>query len=226
MFSLNTNDQTILNSSNIHQEPKLGYGSKKIDCVRNDCEGDLVDENETQDNRTKNETIKENCSFNKFKCKSEFPGNINCGNPHTIIINNNINNYHYNININNTTPNEYYTSKKRNRWNSFEGLFNLFPDLAKDNLFSNLNFRKAFDEKDYINNFECAFKETKKDFDCEKDILDEIVMLSNSEESNNSFNRRKLEKNSFDFDIRPFYEDVKINFDKEIKVSIYYLILN
>ena len=219
MFSLNTNDQTILNSSNIQNEPKFSYGLKKIDCLINDCEGDLVDENEIQVTRTKSETVKENCSFNKFKCKSEFPGNTNGSNPHTIIINNNINNYHYNININNyNNPNEYYTSKKRNRWNSFEGLFNLFPDLAKDNLFTNLNLRKAFDEKDYINNFECAFKETKKDFDCEKDILDEIVMLSNSEESNNSFNRRKSEKNSFDIDIRPFYEEAKLNFDKEIIV--------
>jgi hypothetical protein len=193
--------------------------SKNIDCLRNECEGEIIDDNVIHVNRIKNEISKENPSQNKSKSKSENTNN----NSHTIIINNNINNYHYNLNIYNyNNTNENYTSKKRNRLNSFEGLFNLFPDLAKDNFSNNLNFRKAFDEKDYVDNFECAFKETKKDFDCEKDILEEIVMLSNSEDSNNSFNRRKPEKNSFDIAVAPFFEDGNMNLDKEIKVRKIY----
>ena len=191
-----------------------------MDCCRSQSEGEIIKDKLVYGYKSKSDTNRENTKQFKSKNKSEYSHS----NTHTIIINNNINNYHYNLNINNFNNHicDNYTSKKRNRWNSFEGLFNLFPDLGKDGFNNNLNFRKAFDEKDYIDNFEFAFKETKNDFDCEKDILQEIVMLSNSDDSFNK-NKRKSDKNNFDLAV-PYFEEIKMNYNKDIKVRM--LIIN
>jgi hypothetical protein len=79
----------------------------------------------------------------------------------TIIINNNINNYHYNLNI------ENFVNKKRR--NSFEELFNLFPDFKEGS-----TMKRHFDEKDYEDNFDFAFKNVKNDFENDKDIFEEM----------------------------------------------------
>lgn len=91
--------------------------------------------------------------------------------------------------------------------------------MGRDGFSNNLNFRKAFDEKDYVNNFEFAFKEKKNDFEGDKDILEEIVMLSNTEDSSYNKNKIKSDKDNYDIGIAPFLADIKFNFDKEIKVK-------
>ena len=99
----------------------------------------------------------------------------------------NINNY---SNCNET--NENNLKKKRNRMNSFEGLFNLFPELTREcginSAFYNQNRKKVFDESEYIDNFNCTFKTVKNDFDVEKE-LEDLIMLSHSEEISNSINQ-------------------------------------
>jgi hypothetical protein len=191
-----------------------------MECFRKQSEGEIIEDNnliyaEKINTQSNKERERDYSIPNKTKNKAENSFHNNT----TIIINNNINNYHYNLNINNNT--ETYSNKKRNRMNSFEGLFNLFPDLGRDIFSNNLNFRKNFDEKDYMNNFEYAFKETKNDFDCDKDILQEIVMLSNTVDSSNRQIKKKYDKNNFEIAISPFFEDINLNFDKEVKVKLF-----
>ena len=78
---------------------------------------------------------------------------------------NNINN----INTNNSNNNCYdYLFKKRHRLNSYEGLFNIFPNVEKDR---NIN------EIDIINNFNCSFKNLKDEF--EEDNFYKGIILDN-----------------------------------------------
>jgi len=157
----------------------------------------------------KNSEPSQNESHPKTKKSSKKSGN-------TIIINNNFNTYNYNLNFNNFSNcqenvkngemksdrnerNENYLLRKRNRLNSFEGFFNLFPDLNKDctSLFNNFNnLKKGFDEKEYVDNFNCTFKDcvTHTDFDMEKE-LEEMIMLSHSEEVNHSMSEGNKDKN-------------------------------
>jgi hypothetical protein len=127
----------------------------------------------------------------------------------TIIINNNINNYHYNLNFNNF--NENCLSKKRRRLSSFDNFLNLFSE-GRDAFNSTL--KKTFDEKEYEDNFEFAFKNIKHDFDCEKDILDDIVILTGEDSSSNS--RTTSSRNG---SFIPIFEEMMTKFDKEIKVK-------
>lgn len=142
--------------------------------------------------------MKEEPQQPKKKQKQEKGGNVNTCN--TIIINNNINTYNYNVSINNytncteTKENHKNESmlRKRNRMNSFEGLLNLFPELSRECGFNTSinhhNLKKAFDESEYVDNFNFTFKNSKTDFEVGKD-LEDLMMLPYSENLTNSFNQ-------------------------------------
>jgi hypothetical protein len=162
------------------------------------------------------------------KSKGEKNQNIN-----TIIINNNINTYNYNVNINNysnnnneTTKNENTFLKKRHRFNSFEGIFNMYPELKEYNTTS--HFKKGIDEIEYANNFNCTFKNVKNDFDV--DNIEEMIMLSQSECSNmNQFVNNDLVNSAMSFmketetlnnkEHEFIFGDLMLDFDIEKKVN-------
>ena len=76
-----------------------------------------------------------------------------------------------------------------------------------------MDVKKNFDETEYVDNFEFAFKDHKNDFDCEKDILAEIVMLSNSEDSTSKNYIIKSDKNKVQYnrvDLPLYFFDRKI----------------
>jgi hypothetical protein len=138
---------------------------------------------------------REEQQHSRKKQKHEKGGNVN-----TIIINNNINTYNYNVSINNytncteakdTNKNETLL-RKRNRMNSFEGLLNLFPGLTQEcgfnSAFYQQNLKKVFDETECINDFNCTFKNFKTDFEVEKDMED-IMMLTYSDKISPSLNQ-------------------------------------
>ena len=138
----------------------------------------------------------------------------------TIIINNKINNFHYNLNINNTNnynyynnnQNETYTRSKRNRFNSFEELLNFFPDLRESFTNLNNNYRNFVDEKEYENNFECAFKNVKNDLDCDNDLIEEMLILTRGEEKPS-----RKQTRSYNLKNEMLYsdEEMLINFEKD-----------
>ncbi len=143
----------------------------------------------------------------------------------TIIINNHINNYNYNVSIKNIYNNEKEKclNRKRNRVNSFEGLLNLFPDLGKECAGSCFYPKKSCDETDYMDYFNCTFKNSKNDFDEERekdllffsqtqDIADAMTQLNNAEMLmiGNSLNMNNSIHNDFTFD--DLMMDVKLDF--------------
>jgi hypothetical protein len=137
----------------------------------------------------------------------------------TIIINNKINNFHYNLNINNTNnytyinnnQNETFTRSKRNRFNSFEELLNLFPDLRESFTNFNNNIKNFIDEKEYEYNFEYAFKNVKNDFDCDKDLIEEMLIITRGEDRPSRKQTRNYNlKNEVLSD-----DEMLINFEKE-----------
>lgn len=105
--------------------------------------------------------------------------------------------------------------RKRNRLSSFEGLLNLnlFPELGRDcgGLFSNFNLKRGFDEKEYIDNFNCTFKSnTNNDFEIDKE-LEEMIMLSQSEELNDYHHQKQKRRNSKAKE-EDFFEDIMLDF--------------
>lgn len=117
----------------------------------------------------------------------------------TIIINNNINTFNYNLNF--KEKKDFF--KKRNRYNSsFDGIFNLFPNIDKDlGNFGNMQ-RKNCDDADYVNNFNCTFKDNifsnvKNDFEDEND-LEDLIMISNTP---SNYQSRKVSCDTFFVDL-------------------------
>lgn len=172
-FTFNTNDQTLLNSNNLHTDShshRKNSNFNPFDFKANEYEFSYDDRS-------------------SIKLKTDkYSGHNTQSNNKTIIINNKINNFHYNLNINNTnnynyfTPNETFTRSKRNRFNSFEELLNFFPDLRESFTTINHNFKSFMDEKEYENNFEYAFKNVKNDFDCDKDLIEDMLIITRGED--------------------------------------------
>ena len=138
--------------------------------------------------------------------KNEKSQNIN-----TIIINNNINTY--NVNINNfSNCNDKVDSmlKKRNRFSSYEGEYGF------------CNFKK-FDEKEYIDNFNCTFKNIKNDFEIEKE-LEEFIMVTHSEDNANSLNQFNIGDSGYCGDNLinekdNLFGNLMIDFNGDVKVN-------
>jgi hypothetical protein len=203
-FTFNTNDQSILNSNTLLNEShnyRKNSNFNPFEFKANEYEFSFDDKSST-------------------KIKSDKHHGYNTQNSNkTIIINNKINNFHYNLNINNTnnynyfnhTQNETFTRSKRNRFNSFEELLNFFPDLRESFTTINHNFRNLMDEKEYENNFEYAFKNVKNDFDCDKDLIEDILILTKGEDRPSRKQTLNLKiKNEIIYD-----EEMMINFEKE-----------
>jgi len=166
----------------------------------------------------------------EFICEEKSPMRLRSDNKHTshntqnsnktIIINNKINNFHYNLNINNTNnynyynnnQNETYTRSKRNRFNSFEELLNFFPDLRESFTNFNNNFRNFVDEKEYENNFECAFKNVKHDLDSDKDLIEEMLILTRGEDKPS---RKQTRNYNLKSEMLYSDEEMLINFEKD-----------
>lgn len=105
---------------------------------------------------------------------------------------NNINTFNYNSTDKiDKVKDTGYLIKKRNRINSFEGVLKLFPNLEKDlkitmNPMSSFR-RKTFDENDYINNFNCTFKESRNSLIYENEQeLENMKMVSQSDDFSQS----------------------------------------
>jgi len=155
---------------------------------------------------TEENNLKHSVSYQmQTQTKTEKINSTNNLNGNTIIINNNINTYNYNLNFNNCDVNKKEFLRKRHRLNSFEGLFSLFPNLEKDlgNL-NQQNFRKNFDDVEYINNFNCTFKDDvfnniKNDFNDEKEIED-MIMISNSQSEDQQMSRKVSNNDNFLFE--------------------------
>ena len=199
-FTFNTNDQSMLNTNTLHNNTirRKNSNFNPFDFKQNDCESN-IDEKISHKIKSDRHTGHNSQSSNK-----------------TIIINNKINNFHYNLNINNPnsynyfTPNETFTRSKRNRFNSFEELLNFFPDLRENFTNMNNNFRNLCDEKEYENNFYCAFKNVKNDFDCEKDLFEEMLIVRGEERpSRKQTGSFKLKNDIFS------EEEMMINFGKD-----------
>lgn len=76
----------------------------------------------------------------------------------TIIINNNVTTYNYNLNINNYhSKTEGCLNRKRHRFNSVEGMF--YAEVGRD-------------EKEYIENFNCTFRNLDNDYEIDKELKD------------------------------------------------------
>ncbi len=168
---MNTNENTLFNSGKFCEINLNSF------LQGNNIENNLINSGNYQI-IIQNDQNNEHQQKNPQNCpKSDKFGNVN-----TIIINNKINTYNYNVNINNITCNESksdFLNNKRNRMNSCEGFVSLFPDLGKDCII-NCNTRKYFDENEYANNFNVTFKTVKNDFEeePEENIIEEIYFLS------------------------------------------------
>jgi hypothetical protein len=112
--------------------------------------------------------IKNDILIGKTTCKTSRQRQGN-----TIIINNNYNTYNYNVNVNNFT----HMKRGRKQSNTFEEFYQYYPNPEMKN-------RKKEENDDYISNFNCSFQRMKSDFiDEENDKIDELILLSQSEEN-------------------------------------------
>lgn len=124
----------------------------------------------TTENEEQNQKIhKNNNNYNEQ--------NNNNNNNNYIIINNNINNYNCNINYNSFNNFNFYkneqTSKKRNRFSSFEGIF---PYIEKETWYP--SHKKSIDDNEILNNFCASIKY--EEFIDEEDDLDNMIFMTNS----------------------------------------------
>jgi len=145
------------------------------------------------------EENKKNYNTNKYDYNNEN---------NFIIINNNTNNYNYNISYNSLQSNNinnfnYYkneqTSKKRNRFSSFEGIF---PYLEKESWYP--SHKKSIDDSEILNNF-CANIKF-ENFINDEDDLENLIFMTNSNSESDSKDKDFLNKKRTKADRENFYK--------------------
>jgi hypothetical protein len=240
IFSLNTNDNTLFNSgknSEIYFIENPAY-CRKENLITNNYNNihnfsnfttnqpNILHFNNPGQYPNSNYSVKiiqnEKSSDNTRK-KNHHKTGVN-----TIIINNHINNYNYNVSIRNLPSHhekDRSLNRKRNRLNSHEKntLINLFPDIRRECAGTYPNHKKSCDESDLMEFFNCSFNQNKNDFDEEKDLL----MFSQSRDAIEQFNTDMLlmghnlsSSMQSDLNFDELMLDVKPDYNYEKKVLI------
>jgi hypothetical protein len=146
----------------------------------------------------------------------------------TIIINNHINNFNYNVSFKNPYQNnDICLNRKRNRQNSHEKntLINLFPDIRRECAGSYHNRKKSCDDSDIMDYFDCTFNPPKNDFEDEKDLLffSQSPDMSKLNKDMIMIGQSLTAKSDFKFDelLMDYKPEYKFDFKTEKKVNFY-----